>query len=110
MRLVLSKHLLLLLLGLLNDGRLPNDRGLNDFGKLRSLRANLDLARGNGGWRGDGSSARTCGCFWSSRTVAANSGHVLRVLWQRLLLLLLLLWGDGDRRLWDLRILRFGYD
>lgn len=102
---VLNEHLLLLLLGLLNDGWLTYDRGLNDFGELRSWRANLDLAWGNGGYRGDGSSAWTRGCFWCPRTIVANSGHVLGVLRHRLLLR-----GDGDRRLWNLRILRFGYD
>lgn len=104
---VLDEHLLLLLLGLLNDGWLSYDRGLNDFGELRSLRANLDLARGNGGYRGDGSCARTRGGFRCPRTIVADSGHVLGVLRHRLLLLL---GGDGDRRLWNLRILRFGYD
>lgn len=107
LRLVLDKHLLLLLLGLLNDGWLSYDRGLNDFGELRSLRANLDLAWGNGGYRGDGSCPWTRGCFWCARTIVADSGHVLGVLRHRLLLLLR---GDGDRRLWNLRILRFGYD
>lgn len=97
---VLHEHLLLL--GLLNDGWLSYDRGLNDFGELRSLRANLDLAGGNGSYRGDGSCARTRGCFGCPRTIVADSGHVLGVLRHRLLLLL---GGDGDRRLRNLRIL-----
>lgn len=104
MRLILGKHLLLLLGLLLNDGCwLSNDRGLNNFGKLWSLRTNLDLARGNG----HRPSTRICGRFRYPRTKTSYPGYVLGILWN---LLLLLLGGDGDRRLWNLRILRFCYD
>lgn len=103
----LAKHLLLLLLllGLLNDGRrLPDDRALNNFGELRSRGTYLDLAGGDRGHRNDGSSAWTGRGFGRTRAIVANAGHVRGILWH------LLLRGDGDRRLWNLRILRFGND
>lgn len=96
-----------LLLGwLLNHGRrLPNNRGLNNFGKLRSLRTNLDLTGGNGGHRNGGSSAWTGRGFRHPRAIVANSSQVCWVLRD------LLLSRDGDRGLWrNLRILRFCYD
>ena len=101
----LDEHLLLLLGLLLNDGRrLPDNRGLNNFSELRSRGTTLDLAWGDGCHRNDGSCSGAGRGFWCPRAIVTNASYVCGVLWD------LLLRGDGDRRLWNLRILRFGYD
>lgn len=78
--LVLSEHLLLLGLLLLDDCRLSYDGGLDYFCELRSLGANLDLAGCNGSYRGDRSGAGTSRSFGSPRTIVAVAGRGLRVL------------------------------
>lgn len=97
----MSEHLLGLLL---DDGRLPDYRGLNNFCELRSRRSNLHLAGSNGRYRNGRPRTWARGCFRHSRTIVADASDVLGILWN------LLLRGDGDRRLRNLRILRFGND